>query len=40
MALKGLVPEGTKKSMENIRKYGNSVREVKEAVSAKDLQCC
>jgi len=40
MALKGLVPEGTKKAMENIRKYGNSVREVKEAVSAEDLQCC
>ena len=40
MVLKGFVPGGTKKAMENIRKYGNSVREVKEAVSASDLQCC
>ena len=40
MAKAGLVPEGSKKAIENIKKYGNAIREVKEAVSAEDLQCC
>jgi L-lactate dehydrogenase complex protein LldF len=40
MAAEGMVPEGTKKAMENIRKHGNAISEVKGAVSAEDLQCC
>jgi hypothetical protein len=40
MAAKGIAPEGTKKAIENIRKYGNFVRAVKEAVFTSDLQCC
>jgi len=36
----GLAPEGTKKAMKNIKEFGNSMGEAKDAISADDWQCC